>query len=208
MNIDTHRILIVEDDVIIGQLIRKYLLKFGHQVLDIVFDSERALDKIHSLTPDLVILDINILGQRDGIDVAEIIEEKYKVPYIFLTALSDDQTLQRAKKLSPIGYVVKPFKEGDLQAALVIGMSNYQRSHSNEGLNLNAFNTHLDQPLTEKEFEILLKVSQGFTNIQIALDEDLSKNTVKWHTQNIYAKLGVKNRTAATQFLLQKTNEY
>ena len=177
MQIETYKVLIVEDDVIIGQLIRKYLLKFGHQVLDIVFDSERALDKIHNHRPDLIILDINILGQRDGIEVAEIIEEKYQIPYVFLTALSDERTLIRAKELSPIGYVVKPFNEGDLQAALVIGMSNYQRSHS-EGLSLESFNANLEQPLTEKEFEILLQVSQGFTNVQIASDEDLSKNII------------------------------
>lgn len=207
MDIDHLKILIVEDDVIIAQVIKKYLISFGHQVLDIIFDSERALDKVHSLQPDLVMLDINILGHRDGIDIAHILEEKYKTPYIFLTALSDKKTLLRAKELSPIGYVVKPFKESDLRTAIVIGMSIFSRSTSEDSLSFKAFNKDLDQPLTEKEFEILLKVSQGFTNNQIAADDDLSLNTVKWHTQNIYSKLGVKNRTAATQLLLNKSHK-
>ena len=195
------KILIVEDDVIIAQVIKKHLIGFGHHVLDIVFDSERAMDKVHSLRPDLIMLDINILGQKDGIDIAHILEEKYKIPYIFITALSDKNTLLRARELSPIGYVVKPFKESDLKAAIVIGMSIYSRSSANE-IRISEFNKDLDQPLTEKEFDILLKVSQGYTNNQIAANDELSLNTVKWHTQNIYSKLGVKNRTAATQLLL------
>ncbi len=63
------KILIVEDDAIIAQLIEHHLMDFGYHVLDIAHDSERALDKIHTLQPDLVLLDINILGTKDGIDV-------------------------------------------------------------------------------------------------------------------------------------------
>lgn len=90
-----YKILIVEDDAVIAQLIEHHLLDFGYQVLDIVHDSERALDKIHNLHPDLVLLDVNILGTKDGIEVAEVIEEKYNIPYIFLTAYSDPKTLKR-----------------------------------------------------------------------------------------------------------------
>lgn len=206
MSNESYKILIVEDDVIIAQLIKKYLLQFGHSVLDIVFDSEKVFTKIQNLRPDLIILDINILGDKDGIEVAAIIEKKYSLPYIFLTALSDNETLQRAKKLSPIGYIIKPFKENDLRATIIIGMSNYGNAKEDEELTLELFNQSINDPLTTKEFEILLRVSQGFTNVQIAEDDGLSMNTIKWHTQNIYSKLGVQNRTAATQFLMQQVN--
>lgn len=199
---EKYKILIVEDDVIISQLIKKHVQQFGHHVLDIVFDSERALDKISTLSPDLILLDINILGSKDGIQVAEVVEQKHKIPYIFLTALSDNTTLDRAKTLSPIAYVIKPYKETDLKAAIMIGMSNYQKTNSKQQITLDRFNAEISDPLTEKEFDILLRISKGFTNVQMAADDGLSLNTVKWHTQNIYAKLDVKNRTAATQLLM------
>ena len=206
MNHESYKILIVEDDVIIAQLIKKFLLNFGHRVLDIVLDSEKALSKIHELRPDLIMLDINILGDKDGLEVASIVERKYSIPYIFLTALSDNETLQRAKRLSPVGYIVKPFKENDLRATVLIGMSNYNRSHDEVGLTLESFNQKIHEALTEKEFDILLRVAKGFTNVQIAEQDELSLNTVKWHTQNIYSKLGVQNRTAATQLLMKRMN--
>jgi len=85
-------------------------------------------------------------------------------------------------------------------------MSNYGNAKEDEELTLELFNQSINDPLTTKEFEILLRVSQGFTNVQIAEDDGLSMNTIKWHTQNIYSKLGVQNRTAATQFLMQQVN--
>ena len=198
-----HKILIVEDDAVIAQLIEMHLWEFGHHVIDIVHDSEQALDKIHNLRPDLVLLDINILGSRDGIEVAEIMQHHYDIPYIFLTALSDKRTLERAQKLTPMGYIVKPFKERDLEVTVAIGMSNYLKQKNNESITLDSINMNAVSPLSEREFDILLLVVRGFTNQQIARDLDLSINTVKWHTQNIFSKLGVKNRTAAAQVILK-----
>lgn len=194
------KILIVEDDAIIAELINHHLLQFGFNVLDIVHNSEKALDKIHNLQPDLVLLDITILGTKDGIDIAHIIDEKYDIPYIFLTALSDKATLERAKHVSPIGYIVKPFKENDLLATITIGMSNYSKNEQTK-ITQELVNEHSLSPISTKEFEILIDISTGLTNNQIADKQDISANTVKWYTQNIYSKLGVKNRTAAAQFL-------
>ncbi len=196
------KILVVEDDAVIAQLIEHHLLDFGYQVLDIVHDSEKALDKIHNLRPDLVLLDINILGTKDGIDVAEIIEEKYSIPYIFLTAYSDKKTLERAQRLKPMGYVVKPFKERDLLATISIGMSNYNKFHSEAKVTLEGLNKVSSTPISAKEFEIIELISKGYSNNQIADSLSVSVNTIKWHSQNIYSKLGVKNRTSAAQLIM------
>lgn len=197
-----YKILIVEDDAVIAQLIEHHLLDFGYHVLDIVHDSERALDKIYSLSPDLVLLDINILGTKDGIDVAEIIEQKYHIPYIFLTAYSDPATLKRAQNLSPMGYVVKPFKERDLLATITIGMSNYKKFHAESQVTIEAINKITKTPLSDKEFTILKMMTRGYSNSQIAKELYVSINTIKWHSQNIYSKLGVKNRTSAAQLIM------
>ncbi len=196
------KILIVEDDPIIAQLIEHHLQEFDHQVLGIAHDSERALDLIHNLQPELVILDINIDGTKDGIDVATIIENKYKVPYIFLTALSDQETLDRASIVKPLGYVVKPFKASDLKAAISIGISNYKKQQSKKELNQDTVNKIALSPLSFKEYKVLMDLSKGLTNVQIAQQLDVSSNTIKWHTQNIYSKLGVANRTAAAQLVM------
>ena len=197
-----YKVLIVEDDAVIAQLIEHHLLDFGYHVLDIVHDSERALDKIHSLSPDLVLLDINILGTKDGIDVAEIIEQKYHIPYIFLTAYSDPATLKRAQNLRPMGYVVKPFKESDLLATITIGMSNYQKFHAESQVTIEVINKITKTPLSEKEFTILKMITRGYSNSQIAKELYVSINTIKWHSQNIYSKLGVNNRTSAAQLIM------
>ena len=197
-----YKILIVEDDAVIAQLIEHHLLDFGYHVLDIVHDSEKALDKIYSLRPDLVLLDINILGTKDGIEVAHVIEEKYNLPYIFLTAYSDPSTLERAQNLSPMGYVVKPFKERDLLATITIGMSNYQKFHAESQVTKDDINKITKSPLSEKEFAIVKMITKGYSNNQIASELEVSVHTIKWHSQNIYSKLGVKNRTSVAQLIM------
>lgn len=195
-------VLIVEDDPIIAQLIEHYLQEFGHKVLDIVHNSERALDLAHNLKPDLVLLDINIEGTKDGIEVAEVIQSNYEIPFVFLTALSDREIIERVKHVKPIGYVVKPFKEADLYASISIGMSNHQAAKKKSKVSQEVVNDVALSPLSFKEYKVLMDIAKGLTNEEIARQLELSKNTIKWHTQNIYSKLGVPNRTAAAQFIM------
>lgn len=195
-------ILIVEDDAIIAQLIQHHLIQFGYKVVGIIHNGDRALDAIHNLNPDLVLLDINIEGTKDGIDIAKIIESKYDLPYLFITALSDSLTLNRLHKLNPLAYIVKPFKEEDLKVSIALGIVNFKRRAANNSLSIEEINAIADSPLSQKEYEILIEISKGLSNNQIAQQKDLSTNTVKWHTQNIYAKLNVKNRTSAVKMLV------
>ncbi len=197
------KVLVVEDDVIIGRLIQEYLEAAGHQVIGIEFSGDRALDAISNRRPDLVLLDINIEGSRDGIDVAEVIQEHHQIPFLFLTALSDMATIERAKRSHPCGYIVKPFKESDLLTSIAIGMYNYSRRNRDDAeLSLDKVNEIALDGLTEREFELLHDVTQGLTNSQISEKQHLSISTVKWHLQNIYSKLGVKNRTSAVKLVI------
>ncbi len=196
------KILIVEDDAIIAQLIAFHLRAFGYSVLDIVHNSERALDLIYSFQPDLVLLDIKIEGLKDGIEIAQIIEDKYEIPYIFITAFSDIATLQRVQKVEPLAYIVKPFKEEDLQVSIAIGMSNYKRKKENNPITLEKVNEKALSPLSQKELDVLLEIGKGLTNKQISIKTNISIHTVKWHTQNIYSKLGVSNRITASNFII------
>ena len=204
IKLDALRILIVEDDVIIARLIKTHLEEAGHFVLGIEHSGEKALDKIHNHQPDLVLLDINLAGNMDGIDVAEKIYGTSKIPFIFLTALSDLNTLNRAMRVAPCGYVVKPYKASDLYSSIAIGLYNHaHRERPDNPLTLDKVNQLAMDPVTKREFDLIVDISQGLTNAQISEKQHLSLSTVKWHLQNIYSKLGVRNRASAVKQVLR-----
>jgi CheY-like chemotaxis protein len=112
------KILIVEDEMIIAEDLKRLLLKSGYDVTDIVTSGEAALNAVKESKPDLIFMDIVIEGEINGIDAAKQIHDKYKMPIIFLTAWSDDETLEDAGKSDPYGYLLKPVNEKELQATV------------------------------------------------------------------------------------------
>jgi len=197
------KVLIVEDEVMIAKHIEEVLTQNAYSIAGIAHDSELALDYIYNREPDLIILDINIEGKRDGIEVAEIVRDKYDIPVIFLTALSDVKTLERAKQVNPCGYIVKPFKAKDLVSSIIIGQYNYDFRKQSKKLDFGTVNAAVLQPLSKKEFDVLLDIKDGLTNAQIAKKQYLSLSTIKFHSKNIYEKLEVKNRTSAIKKVME-----
>jgi DNA-binding LytR/AlgR family response regulator len=116
------KILIVEDEGIIAEDMNQMLSDMGYEVLETAMDYEEALEILSTETPDLILLDVNLGGKKDGIDLAEVINEKYQVPFIFTTSFSDTQTLERAKHVSPVNYLVKPFKKEQLFTAIEMAL--------------------------------------------------------------------------------------
>lgn len=116
---------IVEDELIIAETLRESLMDLGYEVTESAISYSEALDMIDNEKPDLVLLDIMLSGHRDGIELAEEIRNKYKLPFIFLTSNSDLATVERAKSVHPNGYLVKPFNREDLYTAIEIAISNY-----------------------------------------------------------------------------------
>jgi len=104
------KILIVEDEIIIAKNIEKSLVNFGYQVLGIILSGAEVIKKIESLKPDLVLMDIKLNGNIDGIEAAQAIKH-LGIPLIFLTAFMDQRTLEKAKKTEPFGYLLKPFED-------------------------------------------------------------------------------------------------
>lgn len=105
------KIYIVEDDSIIKMLINELISSMGHLVVGSAASVDAALDGIHASAPDLVILDIGLQGQKDGIDLANSINLNSKVPFVYVTGNSDDATIHRAKQTAPLGFIFKPFDE-------------------------------------------------------------------------------------------------
>jgi diguanylate cyclase (GGDEF)-like protein/PAS domain S-box-containing protein len=114
----TCRILVVEDERIVALNLQQRLTKLGYDVPAIVASGEQALEQVESLRPDLVLMDINIEGRMDGIETARNIPSELDIPVVYLTAYSEDATLERARDTKPYGYLVKPFSERALHATI------------------------------------------------------------------------------------------
>lgn len=127
---DRLRILIVEDEQLIAESLSEILECLNHEVVGVASSADKALELVESESPDIVLLDIQIDGDKDGVYVADLINEVYNIPYIFTTAFADPQTLQRAKEKCPYGYIVKPYGIKDIHAALEIALTTYSRIKS------------------------------------------------------------------------------
>ncbi|MBI5858801.1 MAG: response regulator transcription factor [Sphingobacteriales bacterium] len=193
------RILIVEDEPVIAENISMYLDNADFEISGIAYDSTEAREQLIHNTPDAAILDVNLGSEEDGIDIAQHINEKFQLPFLFLTSYSDKETLERAKKVKPNGYIVKPFNEKTLLASLEIAISNFaaEKNHSLPPLNPEKINRHLLSAISEREFELVKLLYEGITNTQIAEKLFISVNTVKTHLKSIYLKLDAASRYSA-----------
>jgi diguanylate cyclase len=120
------KILIVEDELLIANNLARKLTTLGYQVVEIVSSGEKAIQMVAEKQPDLVLMDVVIKGEIDGIETASQIHKKYDIPIIYLTAYADGETLNRAKATNPLGYIVKPFKEKELQVTIEIALQKHQ----------------------------------------------------------------------------------
>lgn len=102
------KILLVEDEQIVAKYIEKQLTGAGYKIIASVTSGEKAIEKVTALKPDIVLMDIKIMGSMDGVETADYIRKNHQIPVIFLTSLSDDESFQRAKKTEPFGYLIKP----------------------------------------------------------------------------------------------------
>ncbi len=118
-------ILIVEDEHIVAMELKSRLNELGYSVCAAVATGEDAITKSIELLPDLILMDINIKGEFDGVEAAKRIKNQYEIPIIFLTAFTDDKTLDRAKVVEPYGYIVKPFEERELHTTIEIAIHKY-----------------------------------------------------------------------------------
>jgi signal transduction histidine kinase len=112
------RILVVEDESTVAFNLQQRLEQLGYDVPAIAVSGQESLELVDETRPDLVLMDIHIQGDMDGIDVASRLRETHAVPVIYLTAYSEDSTLERARQTSPYGYLLKPFSERELHATI------------------------------------------------------------------------------------------
>ncbi len=120
------KVLVVEDEVIVAQDIAGRLKKLGYIVTATVASGEEAIEKAAENRPDIVLMDIVLKGEMDGVAAAQQIRTKVNVPTVFLTAYADETTLERAKITNPFGYIIKPFQQQDLRVAIEIALQRHE----------------------------------------------------------------------------------
>ncbi len=121
-NQDEHSILVVDDEVIIAAELEDKLTAMGYRVVALATDGGEAVELAGRLRPELVLMDIMMPGELDGIEAARIIREKWDIPILFLSAFGGGSLINRAKQICPAGYVLKPFQETQISAAIEIAL--------------------------------------------------------------------------------------
>lgn len=121
------KVLVVEDDPMISESLCDILEMLEHEVVGVAENADDAITICNEKKPEVALLDIQIGGDIDGVDLSELINEQFEIPFIFTTAFADDTTVGRAKEKGPFGYIVKPYGVKDINAALEVAMSVHAR---------------------------------------------------------------------------------
>jgi len=117
------KILLVEDDDVIARVAEWRLKNLGYTLCGRATTGAEAMEIVVRNKPDIVLMDINIKGEIDGIETAKMIKKGFNIPVIYVTSHSDGPTLERAKATQPDGFIVKPFEDNDLRVAIELALN-------------------------------------------------------------------------------------
>ncbi|WP_158858220.1 hybrid sensor histidine kinase/response regulator [Lunatibacter salilacus] len=164
------KILITEDDTVSALLLKKALEKNHHEIIGMADSGEMALEILENNRADIVMMDINLSGKLDGIKTTEIINEKYNIPVVYLTASSDAETLQKVAVTNPSAYVIKPFNIRELN--MVIELAIFKDKKEKELQNLN-------NELEEKVRQRTADLNEANKELQKALEKERELSELK-----------------------------
>ena len=119
------RALIIEDETLIAEELRERLSRLGITVIAAVSSGEEGVEIATSERPDLVLMDIRLSGEKDGVQAAREIREQVDIPIVYLTAHSDRRTVERANKTDHDGFILKPFLKKELQSTIEVALKRY-----------------------------------------------------------------------------------
>jgi len=119
-------VMVVEDERLVARDIADSLARMGYDVTGTVATARECLESARSRRPDLVLMDIHLAGDDDGISTAQTLRDDYDIPVIFLSAYADDKTVGRAKQVAPLGYLLKPFRKSELKSAVEVALFKHQ----------------------------------------------------------------------------------
>ena len=127
-----YKIIVVEDDEITALNLNLSLKKQGYDVVAICDNEAQAKQKISALMPNLILIDISLQENNDGIELAKVVKQEYNLPFIYLTSHSDDEIISQAKHTEPYGYIVKPFDPAALHATIQMALFKYEMENERQ----------------------------------------------------------------------------
>lgn len=199
------KILIVEDEISVALELEELLVSDGFEISEVTTTGSESISSAERLRPDVVLMDIKLKGEMDGIEAAEQILRKFGVNSLFLTGHSDDKLIKRASEVEPLGYILKPIdapqilaavkiachiasvtreKEKQRRKTLLNGRNDISRAYLSEKLSV----------LTPSELRVAALIIQDIQTKQIAVKLNVSLHTVEWHRGHIREKLGLLDR--------------
>lgn len=160
------RILVVEDEFMISEDIAMRLSDYGYAIEGIVPSANRALEILEQGNTDLALLDINLAGDMDGIELAKIIHDKFNVPFIFLTSLASKAIVERAQETTPSAYLLKPFNDRQVQIAIDMALQNFSENKTIDKLNPHSDNyLQNDSPIIPIKGSLFLKKENHYDRV-------------------------------------------
>ncbi len=196
------RILIVEDEDIVASEIQSVLTYLGYSLIERAVSGEEAIANVENCLPDLVLMDIMLQGEIDGIQTAKLIHKRWDLPIVYLTAHDDESTLQQAKVSDPFGYILKPFKQRELHIAIEMALYRHRTEQRLRDLNrqLQEASRHKSDFLANMSHELRtpLNAMIGYTSLTLnAVKDSLPPE----HLQNL------TRAEQAARVLLQLIND-
>jgi two-component system, LytTR family, response regulator LytT len=178
--INNFKILIVDDEVLIAEFLKDELLSLGYYYIELAHHKQQVLLKIEEFQPQLVLLDIRMKTEREGIEIAEEINRSHNIPFIFITAHSDTEILKQALETKPVGYITKPFKQIDVYAAVRLVEVNFEKVEEKcivfkEG--------HANVKLFVDEI-LYVQSNDNYIHIFIKAKKYTVRNTLEWFKEN------------------------
>lgn len=175
-----NKVLIVEDESIIALDIKRTLENINFIVTNTVGNYEEAIESVKSNKPDIIVMDINLKSEKDGIDTVKEIQNNHNIPVIYMTASCDEKTLKRAISTNPVSYLIKPIKTNELKANILLGLYKNKektRHYKNKNYKNIGFNYYFDsyeENLYYKDMPIKLsKKEKILLNILIQANGDI-----------------------------------
>ncbi len=153
------KILIVEDESIIAEDISDSLISLGYGISGMVYSGEEAIEAAAKFRPDLILMDVNLQGEMDGITAAAEIRSRFQIPVVYLTAYTDEKTLRRVNATKPFGYIVKPFEEKNLHTTIQLALHQHEYDSLTNLPNRSLLREQLNQVLDkQKELPAMIPV--------------------------------------------------
>ena len=201
-------ILVVEDNLIVAQDLASSLRKMGYDVPVTVSSGEEALATVAAESPHLILMDVRLRGEMDGVETARKIQSRHGLPVIFLTAYADDATLRRSLETQPYGYLVKPFQDRELRTTIEVALrrNNLEKLLQESELKFRQLAEHIEEVfwMTDPAKQQMLYVSPAYETIWRRSCDSLYRSPTTW-LDAIHADDRERIRAAATTKQVQGT---